>query len=217
MNRSKEIIISLAIALIMLPALSFAAPYQFNGTWIDVEAWTGAGANETILVVDWNRLDNFEATLSESHAFGYRWDGVKYEADMLQDFNDAGILTVTTGYGGGFVMNIGYTDAGDGESHLHTEEGSWNLASTSDPNAYWGGWGDPATGWNFNTAGTEAELLVDGQYEGINAIMYFGSLPTYADNQLDIPLAAPVPVPAAALLLGSGLIGLIGLRRRGSK
>lgn len=214
MNRSIKMILILAAAVFTITGLSFAAPYDFNGTWVDVEAWTGAGANETILVVDWNRLDNGEATISESHAFGFRWDGTAYESDMLTAFNNAGMLTVTTGYGGGFVNNIGYWDEEGNETHLHIEEGSWNLASTSDPNAHWGTWGDSE--WDFNTAGIDAELLVDGQYEGINAIMYFGTLPDHADDQLDIPIAraAAVPIPPAAWLLGSGLLGLIGIRRR---
>ncbi len=203
---------------------SFAAAYDFNGYWIDVEAWAGSGENETILIVDWNKLDqeaNGADIVSESHAFGYRWDGTAYESDMLTAFNDAGILNVTTGYGGGFVNNIGYWDEEDNEVHMHIEEGSWNLASTDDPNNYWGGldwagWtGDP-TEWDFNTGGTDSELLEDGLFEGINAIMWFGSLPEYADDQLTIPFAAPVPVPAAAWLLGSGLLGLIGMRRRNS-
>lgn len=204
--------ILVGLSILALSSTAHAAAYDFNGTWVDVEAWAGSGSNETILVVDWNKLDTGEATVSESHAFGYRWDGDAYESDMLAAFNDAGILTVTTGYGGGFIMNIGYTDD-DGETHLHVEEGSWNLASTSDPNAVWGTWGDSE--WDFNTAGADQESLVDGQYEGINAIMWFGTMPAYADDQLDIPLAAaPVPVPAAAWLLGSGLLGLAGVRRQ---
>nr|WP_054689323.1 hypothetical protein [Desulfosarcina cetonica] len=95
-----------------------AAVYDFNGTWVDVEAWAGIGANETILVVDWNKLDqeaNGKDILSESHAFGFRWDGTAYESDMLTAFNDAGILIVDTGYGGAFVNNIGYWDEEDNE------------------------------------------------------------------------------------------------------
>ena len=41
--------------------------------------------------------------------------------------------------------------------------------------------------------------------------MYFSFLPDYADDQLDIPFA---PIPGAVWLLGSGLLGLIGIRRR---
>ncbi len=205
----------LVVFSMMLMASSVqAAPYNFNGTWVDVEAWTGTGANETILVVDWNKLDqeaNGKAIISESHAFGYRWDGTAYESQMLQDFHDAGILAVTTGYGGGFVMNIAYNDTEDNEVHMHIEEGSWNLASTSNPNANWGTWG--ASEWDFNIGGTDVEVLADGQYEGINAIMFYGTPPAYADDQLDIPFAA-VPLPSGLLLLGWGLVSLCALRRR---
>ncbi len=165
-----------ALALSLVTANAYAAPYDFNGTWVDVEAWTGTGANETILVVDWNKLDqeaNGAPIQSESHAFGYRWDDTAYESDMLQAFHDAGILSITTGYGGGFVTNIGYNDTEDNEVHLHIEEGSWNLASTSDPDANWGTWGNSE--WDFNAGGTNVELLVDGQYEGINAILFYGT------------------------------------------
>ena len=209
----KSVKIFSVLLLLMIGTAAHASPYNFKGTWVDVEAWTGTGSNETILVVDWNRLDNGPETVSESHAFGYRWDGTAYESDMLSAFNDAGILEVTTAYGGAFVVNIKYDDVEDGEYHQHIEEGSWNLASTSNPYAYWGGWGDSNTEWDFNKAGITEELLADGQYEGINAIMWFGSLPDYADDQLDIPFA-PVPIPGAVWLLGSGLLGLIGIRRR---
>lgn len=203
----------IVLCFLMVGTVAQASSYNFKGTWVDVEAWVGTGAQETILVVDWNRLDSGEATVSESHAFGFRWNGTAYESDMLTAFNNAGILAITTGYGGDFVYNISYDDVEDNEFHMHIEEGSWNLASTSNPNARWGTWGDSE--WDFNMGGITSELLADGQYEGINAIMWFGTPPSYADDQLNIPFAsAPVPIPGAVWLLGSGLLGLVGMRRR---
>jgi len=191
-----------------------ASSYNFKGTWVDVEAWVGTGAQETILVVDWNRPDHQEATVSESHAFGYRWDGKAYELDMLLALDQARILTVTQGFRApGWLNNIGYNDVEGGEYHLHIEEGSWNLASTSNPYAKWGTYFDSE--WHMNTGLMDTELLVDGKYEGINAIMFYGELPAYANGQLNIPFAsAPVPIPGAVWLLGSGLLGLVGMRRR---
>jgi len=215
-----KIVLRTIIAVIFIlgtVAGAHADYYDFNGFGVDVEDWVGSGANETILVVDWNKLDqeaNGQDIVSESHAFGFRWDDEAYESDMLTAFNDAGILVVETGYGGAFVNNISYWDAEDNEVHSHIESGSWNLASTSDPSAEWGTWGDSE--WDFNTAGITEELLADGQFEGINAIMFYGTLPAYADNQLDIPTVSAVPAPAAVWLLGSGLLGLIGIRRRNS-
>jgi hypothetical protein len=203
------------ICLLLFASAAQAAFYDFNGTQVDVEAWTGTGANETILVVDWNKLDQEENgtdIVSESHAFGYRWDGTAYESDMLTAFNEADILVVDTGYGGAFVNNLSYWDEADNEVHSHIEQGSWNLASTSDPYAVWGTWGDSE--WDFNTAGIDEELLADGQFEGINAIMWFGTLPDYADDQLDIPMASSVPVPGAFSLLAAGLLGLAGMVRK---
>ncbi len=195
-----------------------AAPYDFEtglGTTVtvDVEAWAGTGENETILVVDWNKLDDNGAdTVSESHAFGYRWDGTAYESDMLSDFNDTGVLAVDAGNTYSFVMNIAFADEDElWGAHMHVESGSWNLASTSDPYAYWGGWGDPNSGWDFNTAGMNEELLADGQFEGINAIMYYGTMPSYANDQLDIPL---VPEPASLGLFGICGMILISRKRR---
>jgi hypothetical protein len=116
---------------------------------------------------------------------------------MLADFDAAGILSVTTAYEGAFPSQILYSDSVEptGE-HFHIEEGSWNLASTTDPFAHWGTWED--SDWDFNDGGMNVEPLADGRFEGANAVLYFTDLPAYGDDQLDIPL---VPEPFSATLL----------------
>jgi hypothetical protein len=156
------------------------------------------------MVVDWNRLYNGEYTVSESHAFGYRWDGVKYESEMISDFDSSGVLDF---YIDGYVKNIEYLDTDEPQGkHVHIEDGSWSFASSSNPYAYWGEWGN--TEWDFNGGVLSSELLVDGQFEGVNAIMWFSELPDYADDQLDIPI---VPEPGMMSLV---FFGAVFLRRK---
>jgi hypothetical protein len=193
------------LSVLIVGSLSTATPYLFQNAWIEVDAWAGSGANETLLVVDWNFMGGPYQT--ESHAFGFRWDGTAYESDMLNALHDAGIFTVTSGYGGAFLYNIAYFDGTD--THFHTEEGSWNLASTSDPYALWGAMSSDWTKlgqWDANMAGYNEQLLQNGYLHGINAILWFGSYPdgkTWDDYPLNVPFAN-IPEPATLLLLGLG-------------
>jgi hypothetical protein len=217
-------ILKIAVVMMILGAsAASASSYEFNSAsgknaLINVDAWTGSGANESILVVDWNFMGGPYKT--ESHAFGFRWDGTAYESDMLNAFNDAGVFTVTSGYGGAFLEDIVYNDGVD--HHTHADElGSWNLASTSDPYAKWGAMSSDWTklgDWDANMAGYNQELLADGQLEGINAILWFGTSPdgkTYDDYPLDVPFAAvPEPGALAGLVTGLASLGGLVLRKR---
>jgi hypothetical protein len=211
MSRLRTVASAVVVSVVVTGASAPAGAesYPFAGAWIDVDAWVGSGDNETVLVVDWNKLDNGPATVTEAHAFGYRWDGTKYVADMLQEFHDAGVFTVTTAYGGSFLDNIVYEDPAE-PAGLHTNLGNgwWSMASTTDPDADWGSFGDSE--WDYNLVGINEELLVDGQIEGASAMVPFGmTLPAYANDQLDVPT-----VPEPTFLGAVGLLGVAGYLRR---
>jgi len=213
----KRIVCLMAVSGCAVSAM--ADPYYFQSAsgqnaWLNIDAWTGSGANQAVLVVDWQFMGGPYQT--ESHAFGFRWDGTAYESDMLNAFNDAGIFTVTSGYGGAFLENIVYNDGTETLSHAD-ELGSWDLASTDNPHAQWGAMNGDYTklgDWNANQAGYDQELLQNGTLDGINAILWFGSYPdgkTIDDYPLNVPLAV-VPEPTALALCAVGG-GLFLLRR----
>lgn len=197
------------VSLLSSASTASATAYSFQDVEVDVEAWAGSGSQETILVVDWNKLDHGQSTVSASHAFGFRWDGQAYQSDMLTALDAAGVFDATVTTGGSFPSNIVFNDGV--EIHEHIEPGSWNIAHSSDPFARWGTWGDSE--WTYNSGGLTSELLVPGEFVGFNAIMFYDVVPDDADTslQLDIPI---VPEPVSAVLLALGSLGLF--RRRSS-
>jgi hypothetical protein len=206
------------LVVLSLASVASATPYQFNGVSVEVDAWVGSGANETILVVDWNRLDHGAETLSESHAFGYRWDGQKTEWEMLEDFDAADVFTIEIAVfdWGTTLGNIVYNDGT--ETHTHVESASWNTASTTNPYAYWGKWGNwgADSEWDWDWISMKVKNLASGRFEGLNAFAYYLTPEELVDGvdtsfQLDIPL---VPEPATLVLL---MLGAVGLGKRRSR
>ncbi len=200
---------------------SGATPYtDFN--FDDIIYWVGEGENRAALVIDW-----WDGKAPESLAWGYRWDGDATGVNMLAAIAGSGF----GGYGGPYsgdlegddtrlyavleyydmfdayiVYGFGYDLDNDGSigfgDHFHEGwlDGYWS---------YWLSDGDSA--WGYSGVGISGRELADGSWDGWSfsddAVFGSGGPPR-------TPVGAPVPVPAAVWLLGSGLIGLIGLRRK---
>ena len=199
----KKVLILVGLIL-MIGSAAQASLYSIQGGTVEVDYWAGSGSNESIIVIDWNQTNGPYNT--ESHAWGYRWDGTAYVSDALDAIDAAGALDMDFGYGGGFVNDAYYNEASQGiGTDNHTSAGYtgwWALGDTMDFGAT----------WTMNGGGVTAELLANGKIEGLN--MDSGS---WTLDTLTIPEAAPVPIPGAVWLLGSGLVGLTGIRRKRSK
>lgn len=212
LKKMKNIICLFILSCFVVPAV---ASYDFTDTLaqtasIDVEYWTGSGSSETILVIDWNQSGNWN---TESHAFGYKWDG---SATTLTDMFDAitgngglEITMVTGSQFGDYIGNFLFTDQ-DGDQHVHDEQGSFNYASTGDVFAEWGemNWANYTIGdWQANYGIPDDEYITHGQLEAVNACYY--NHPTNVSQALDVPYVVPEPATLALMSLGGIL-----LRRR---
>jgi hypothetical protein len=199
MKRLTMITLLLAAAFVMTVAVSGpASAYTFDQVIIDF--WTDDGStdptNEAVIVVDWNQTNApTGGYVTESHAFGYRWTGTSTAWAAMQDLETAsgGALDFTSG--GSFLEYAEYNDGTD-------------FHSNKTPTDYWGWFalGDSADGITWTANAGIGGNLIDGWFFGINSDKDNWTLAT-----LDTPA---VPIPAAVWLLGSGLLGLVGIRRR---
>jgi hypothetical protein len=192
---SVRVMRNLVYLMIVLAVSARTMGYTMQGLDVVVDYWAGAGSNETIVVIDWNLTNGPYAT--ESHAWGFRWDGTAYVSDALAAIDTAGDLDIATLYGGDFVGDAFYYDPSL-NSDNHTSAG------------YTGWWwaGDTIDGgatWNATPAGITSEILGNGKIEGLNSVTNYDEWLTGGAT-----LTIPTPEPCTVLFLGLG--GLL-LRR----
>ncbi len=202
MKRHINIAFGLVFLAAMLVLAASAQAYTFNQ--VDTEFWVGSGANEALLIVDYNGYGG-GSDGGPSFAFGFRWDGAAKGLDLFNAMNADGRLTVTkynTTQSGIYYYNIGF--AYDGLSY------AWTAGKVP----FRGGYGTDGEIWNSGTNGSFGSMkygldtitLANGTWFG-----YSVNSPGFLAP--DIP-QAPVPIPGALWMLGSGLLGLVGFRRR---
>jgi hypothetical protein len=192
---SRRVMKSLVCLMIVLGINTAARGYTMQGLDITVDYWAGAGSNETIVVIDWNHTNSPYAT--ESHAWGFRWDGDAYVSDALAAIDSAGALDIATLYGGAFVGDASYNDLAI-DTDFHTSAGFtgwWWAGDTTD-----GG-----LSWNGNDAGINTEFLRNGKIEGLNLDN---------DNWTSSTLTIPTPEPCTVAFLTLGGLLLAGKRKR---
>ena len=208
LGKMKRTVLLVVVSCCVAPAV--AGLYTFTDSLgqsaeLEVEYWTGAGAAETLLVVDWNQTGTYH---SASHAFGYRWDGSpRTVASMLDDIvsnGDLGAIIENASFGD-YIGDLTYNGA-DADVHTHDEYGSWGLANTGDLTAQWGAASADWTMFGDWTAGSgiHADTIADGFVQGINAVYYYNT--EKVSQYLDMPFSVPEPATLALLAAGGLLL-----------
>ena len=182
-------------------------------TFDNIEFWTGTGSNESALVIDWN--DGIDPV---SLIWGYRWDGSATGEDMLTAVveNDARLYSRTSEPGpyGVALFGLGYdvdndgfipganesVGAGDPDDH-------WCDGWVSGYWSYWLGGNGTNPDWGYSGTGMSGRTLSSGSWDGWSFAMSSPDEPIAAES------SSSVPIPGAVWLLGSGLLGIAGLRR----
>jgi hypothetical protein len=188
---------NLVYLMIVLVVSVAAKGYTMQGLDIVVDYWAGAGSNETIVVIDWNRTNGLYET--SSHAWGFRWDGTAYVSDALAAIDTAGALDITTSYGGDFVSDAFYYNPSiDNDNHTSAGYSGW----------WWVG--DTVNGgvtWNATAAGLTSEILASGKIEGLNSVTNYDEWLAGGST-----LTIPTPEPCALTILALG--GLLAGKRK---
>ncbi len=186
----------LVCLIVILVVSTVARGYAMQGLDITVDYWAGAGSNETIVVIDWNRTNGHYAT--ESHAWGFKWEGSAYVSDALAAIDAAGALDIATLYNGAFVGDAFYYNPSvDNDNHTSAGFSGWWWAGETN---------NGGLSWNGNDAGINTEILSNGRIEGLNLDNY---------NWTSSTLTIPVPEPFTITLLVLG--GLLLVRKQKGK
>lgn len=173
--------------------LAFSSMGAFAFSLSDIQNWSGQGANEAAMVVQWNVEGETNAM-----AFGFRWDGEATGYDMLSAIakNNPRFYYLTESTGFGYtVAGLGWDADNDGDlglmlngtrydlnadSYVETNEYNYDNWTAADPDDTWqSGWSTngfwsyytkeaETEDWGFSSVGVSGRKLTNGCWDGMN-------------------------------------------------
>ncbi|MBN1904062.1 MAG: VPLPA-CTERM sorting domain-containing protein [Deltaproteobacteria bacterium] len=231
--------ICFCIAVTGAASTVLASPYGSGFTFDDIDFWVGEGESQSALVIEWEQGGG-TLTLAWGYSFNEAgwWtdDDPVYGVDMLraigQGLNKNNEI-ISTGADprlyvvynqthsslGESIYGFGYDVDNDGFTYVPGEGEDGTAGDPDDVyiegwySGYWSYWvSDDGGSYDYSGLGVSSRELKDDFWDGWR---FSGSAGYGSGSPPGIPVAAaPVPIPGAVLLFGSGLAGLIGIKRR---
>ena len=171
--------------------------YGPDGNPVRIEYWAGTGSNEALLIIEFGEEPN-----TPEYAFGFRFDGTATGWDMISAVDEAGSLEVDATYysGLGYFIDNFYYDGHSGNASTWWEYSVAESDESGYPDFHF-----PESGWNWSSVGCSSRILQNGSWDGWRN--------PYGSGGPEVPT---IPIPTAVWLLGSGMLGLIGIRHKGA-